>query len=64
MNKYANRWEGNKELGECERRAGLPQRVVGLWPAELPRALPAASTEELSVRVPHEKKLGRRDAEV
>lgn len=37
MNKYENQGFGNEELGDCEQRKGLVERVVALWPAELSR---------------------------
>lgn len=67
MNKYASRGAGNEEQGGCERRRGLAERVVGLWPAEFPRFLFAFLIEVPLVRVPQGKKLrktGRVDTEV
>ncbi|KAK9532415.1 hypothetical protein VZT92_009797 [Zoarces viviparus] len=67
MSKYANRGDGNEELGEWKRWEGLPERVVGLWPEESPRSPVTVLIEVLSVRVPQGEKLhktGRVDAEV
>ncbi|KAK5852055.1 hypothetical protein PBY51_023559 [Eleginops maclovinus] len=57
MNKYANRGDGNEELGDCKHQGGLPERVVGLWPAELTRFLCTSLIEVPLVRVPQGKKL-------
>lgn len=65
MNKYANRGDGNEELGECKQRVGLAERVVGLWPAEFPRFLFTSLIEVSSVVGYHRgKKLRRLDTEV
>ncbi|KAK5900969.1 hypothetical protein CgunFtcFv8_025886 [Champsocephalus gunnari] len=57
MNKYANRGDGNEELGDYTQRGGLPERVVGLWPAEFPRFRCTSWIEVSLVRVPQGKKL-------
>lgn len=67
MNKYANRGVRNEQFGGCKQTNELKERVVGRWPAELPRFLFTSLFKVPLVRAPQGKKLrktGTVDTEV